>query len=980
MSFFRDILSEQLAEKIVAEEYGDTKHLPPHHHHGSTSSDENDEAVNAVVEYENRLKNHTQQSTKNADGSFDNPLSHTLTKEKLSVDADADFALALALQEEEEHQKQQNHHHRWEISSSSSSSSSSSLSNYNTVGEYYPSSTTSYSSSQQRLQGGNVVLITTEDRLLEQATLASLAQTTTVVNSRLLFTDKNTDEFPSLTMDEQSEKVSTNRVIPAKKHDNNKGIQEDEALYQRLKGMKGGGIVLPTSSSSTKNSTGSRSTPVIPRSPTNPWGTKSSTTMSSTSSSSSSSSSTSVPINSTSSSTVTTDSQLVDPSSASLYEGQHQLVQQFLADNYNVSSTSSSLIRPSTFPIVPDDDDTTLLNDEETNYNRIITKHNPDLCGRRNARNLERTLGESSGDLTDSRIRLNQSAISSLQRHQAKQKVKGNQSYGRVAKEDIATVQGVLDIRTRIILFKILASGRLMAIHGSIRTGKEADVFYGERWDHDLHAQLTLEEWAGPRSQIWAKLLSDPAVYEGFINNYGGGKNNDSLPNTVDDDQDIPKDEENNTDDDGNYNDDDENGEEDKANERSTMDLPPEEDDYNEGDDAEINGTIEKESTSLPVNKKRNKRKTKNETNPIRTMNPDQEKEIQQRIQLGPMTKVSSSTSSSIVHFAAPTKEGYTDVAIKIFRTTLSEFTQRRDYVIGDWRYAYHEIKRANPRKVVLAWAEKEFKNLIRIHRSGIPSPAPLFLRDHILIMSFIGTVDGAPAPQLRDATGITKSVSRLMRTYIQVITIIYTLYHWCRLIHADLSDYNLLYHKHRVYVIDVGQAVDISHPLAQDFLRQDIEHVTRFFEKKGARVLPIGTVLALVQDRNDLVPHPTLDGLRTGSRNTLAPASGSGTGRGWYASSSALSVPSEPSSECRWNGDRTVDEKEEDSGSSGRDDKDEEDNEKNKGSNGTKKIPLKNTIQRRKGTNNDTDTDIDIFDGESGPIAVEIERLLGGM
>lgn len=62
-------------------------------------------------------------------------------------------------------------------------------------------------------------------------------------------------------------------------------------------------------------------------------------------------------------------------------------------------------------------------------------------------------------------------------------------------------------------------------------------------------------------------------------------------------------------------------------------------------------------------------------------------------------------------------------------------------------------------------------------------------------------------------------------------------LYQECKLIHADLSEYNMLYFEKQIYVIDVSQSVQHDHPHALDFLRRDITNVNDFFQKRSVNV-----------------------------------------------------------------------------------------------------------------------------------------------
>lgn len=55
-----------------------------------------------------------------------------------------------------------------------------------------------------------------------------------------------------------------------------------------------------------------------------------------------------------------------------------------------------------------------------------------------------------------------------------------------------------------------------------------------------------------------------------------------------------------------------------------------------------------------------------------------------------------------------------------------------------------------------------------------------------------------------------------------------------CHLVHADLSEYNMLWHKDLIYFIDVGQSVEPSHPNGLEFLFRDCSNISSFFSRAG--------------------------------------------------------------------------------------------------------------------------------------------------
>ena len=60
---------------------------------------------------------------------------------------------------------------------------------------------------------------------------------------------------------------------------------------------------------------------------------------------------------------------------------------------------------------------------------------------------------------------------------------------------------------------------------------------------------------------------------------------------------------------------------------------------------------------------------------------------------------------------------------------------------------------------MVKMWAEKELRNLARLHAAGIRCPKPLQLRTHVLVMEFIGK-DGVAALRLKVPTCFTSNMA----------------------------------------------------------------------------------------------------------------------------------------------------------------------------------------------------------------------------
>ncbi|KAK1931552.1 Serine/threonine-protein kinase rio1 [Phytophthora citrophthora] len=188
---------------------------------------------------------------------------------------------------------------------------------------------------------------------------------------------------------------------------------------------------------------------------------------------------------------------------------------------------------------------------------------------------------------------------------------------------------------------------------------------------------------------------------------------------------------------------------------------------------------------------------------------------------------LSTGKEANVYHARLPDgREG----AIKVYKTSILVFKDREKYVSGEFRFR-HGYSKSNPRKMVKLWAEKEMRNLRRLRDAGIYCPAPILLRSHVLLMDFIGR-DGWAAPRLKDAK---ISDNRYRECYIYCVKMMRTMYQKCRLVHGDLSEYNILYYQSKLYFIDVSQSVEHEHPSANDFLRKDCRNIADYFRKTGA-------------------------------------------------------------------------------------------------------------------------------------------------
>ncbi len=187
---------------------------------------------------------------------------------------------------------------------------------------------------------------------------------------------------------------------------------------------------------------------------------------------------------------------------------------------------------------------------------------------------------------------------------------------------------------------------------------------------------------------------------------------------------------------------------------------------------------------------------------------------------------VSTGKEANIFH-AISKKDDALEIAVKIYMISTANFNAMKDYILGDPRFS--GIKQTR-KDIILAWAKKEFKNLKRAEDAGVRVPKPYITKRNILLMEFIGK-DGVPMPQLKDVKLTGKEAQHIFNRIIEYMTLLYSR---ARLIHADLSEYNILIDMNNMepVIIDMGQSVMIEHFNAGKFLRRDVDNIAHFFKK----------------------------------------------------------------------------------------------------------------------------------------------------
>ena len=165
-----------------------------------------------------------------------------------------------------------------------------------------------------------------------------------------------------------------------------------------------------------------------------------------------------------------------------------------------------------------------------------------------------------------------------------------------------------------------------------------------------------------------------------------------------------------------------------------------------------------------------------------------------------------------------------TIAAVKIYRIATSDFKKMNYYIDGDPRF---NVKTKNKRQIIYNWVSKELKNLNRLYKAGVNVPKPITHLNNVLIMEFIGDGEGNPSNTVKNQP------PKDPETFFNQLLVELKLFvNEAKLVHGDLSNFNILNHNERPVIIDVSQSVVLDNPIAHELFERDVNTLVNEYKR----------------------------------------------------------------------------------------------------------------------------------------------------
>ncbi len=174
-------------------------------------------------------------------------------------------------------------------------------------------------------------------------------------------------------------------------------------------------------------------------------------------------------------------------------------------------------------------------------------------------------------------------------------------------------------------------------------------------------------------------------------------------------------------------------------------------------------------------------------------------------------------------------------VAMKVYKKPEERsFKNTEQYLMGKF-YKKPSFKRAIEKGNKFSkklkhqnWVRREYFMLEKLYWLGAKIPKPVLHVENTIFMEFLGNQDFV-APRLCDANLTVSEAKKAFKNIINTIIIFWDF----GIVHADLSEFNILWWNNEPYIIDFPQAIDKkTNPNTEEILNRDLQNITKFFSK----------------------------------------------------------------------------------------------------------------------------------------------------
>lgn len=158
------------------------------------------------------------------------------------------------------------------------------------------------------------------------------------------------------------------------------------------------------------------------------------------------------------------------------------------------------------------------------------------------------------------------------------------------------------------------------------------------------------------------------------------------------------------------------------------------------------------------------------------------------------------------------------------------------------------------------AWQSAEVDALYRLAAAGVRVPAPYNFHEGVLLMELVTDANGDPAPRLDDVEFSAEQA----RSYHQALMTEVVRMLCAGVVHADLSEFNVLVGSTGPVIIDLPQAVDAAgNNHAKSMLERDVQNLTNFFGRYAPELLATayGKEIWSLYESGTLTPEAKLTG-----------------------------------------------------------------------------------------------------------------------